>query len=370
MNCALIHDWLIGMRGGEKVLEEICGLFPGSDIYTLFYVPENISPFIRNHTINQSFLQKIPGALKKYRYFLPLFPLAVRSFHLSNVDAVISISHCVAKGIRVSPDIPHFCYCLTPMRYIWDNYDAYFASSHSPLPIRASMKLVRPYLKRWDVASSRRVDYFISISKFVARRIKDYYGRDSEVIHPPVNTAFFISDSSIPRDEYYLIVSALVPYKKIDIAVLTFNKLTNKKLKIVGVGPEYNRLIRLRNHNNIEFIGRISDERLRSLYQGAKALIHCGEEDFGIAMVEAQACGTPVIAFNRGGAAEIVNDGVTGILFSEQSTESLTNAIDSVNNKTFDYANLRKQALRFSGEMFRQKFYQYIMSRLGRGTTT
>ncbi len=365
MKFAIIHDWLIGMRGGEKVLEEVCALFPDSEIFTLFYIPENVSPLIRRHRIHTSFLQNIPGALKRYRYFLPLYPAAVRRWKFDRFDAVISISHCAAKGVHVAGNIPHFCYCLTPMRYIWDNYNAYFSRGRSSLPVRSAMRLVRPFLKRWDVRTSHGVDHFIAISEFVADRIRRYYGAEPNIIHPPVATDFFHPAEGVKKEPYCLVVSALVPYKKIDIAVSAFNKVEDISLKIVGIGPEYKRLQRLSKSSNIEFIQGVSPEELRALYQRARCLIHCGEEDFGIAMVEAQACGTPVVAYHRGGAAEIVDDGSTGLLFSEPTPPSLTETIQKMHTMQFSVEELRRHALKFSTEVFREKMEHLIVNKLG-----
>ncbi|MCD6385767.1 glycosyltransferase [Candidatus Sumerlaeota bacterium] len=365
MKVALIHDWLIGMRGGEKVLEQLCQLFPSAEIFTLFYLPENVSPIIRGHRVHSSMLQKIPGSLRYYRYLLPLYPEAVKRWKLGEFDLIISISHCVAKGVRVHSGTPHICYCLTPMRYIWDNFDSYFAPERSSFIVRTAMKMVRPYLQRWDVRSTSGVDYFVAISRFVARRIKNYYQRQAEIIYPPVDTDFFQPLRSTEKENFYLIVSALVPYKRIDIAVAAFNKLNDKKLKIVGVGPEYSRLKRMCNHSNIEFLCNVAGEELRRLYQKARALIFCGEEDFGIAMVEAQACGTPVVAFARGGATEIVTHKETGLLFSEQSADALIDALLTAEQSDFSPELLRQSALRFSAERFRHQFKCFIQHTLG-----
>lgn len=368
MKVAIIHDWVIGMRGGEKVLEQLCRLFPTAEIFTLFYIPENVSSIIQEHNVHTSILQKIPGALKHYRYLLPLFPKAVSLWKFDRFDLVISISHCVAKGVRVPKNTPHICYCLTPMRYIWDNFESYFAPGRSSFIVRNAMKLLRPYLQHWDVRSSSGVDYFIAISQFIAHRIQKYYNRRAEIIYPPVDTEFFHPSRSVEKEIFYLIVSALVPYKRIDIAVSAFNKLNDKKLKIVGVGPEYLRLKRMCKNPNIEFLGSVSGEKLRQLYRKARALIFCGIEDFGIAMVEAQACGTPVIAFARGGATEIVTHRETGILFPEQSPDALIDALLTLEQTEFSPERLRESALRFSAERFRYKFTDFIQRRMGRVT--
>jgi glycosyltransferase involved in cell wall biosynthesis len=362
MKFAIIHDWLIGMRGGEKVLEQVLQLFPDSEIFTLFYKPENISPLIRDRRVHTSWLQKIPGSLKFYRHLLPLFPTAVKSWHFNDFDAIISISHCAAKGIKIRNKIPHICYCLTPMRYIWDNFEAYFARGRSPTHVRFVMRMVRPYLKWWDVRSTKGVDHIIGISQFVADRIKKYYSRDAGIIYPPVDTDYFDLPGTDERDDYYIIVSALVPYKKIDIAVQAFNKSINKKLKIVGVGPESARLRRLSTSDNVEFLDSVDTDNLRRLYQRARGLIYCGEEDFGIVMVEAQACGTPVIAYHRGGAAEIVRHGETGVLYSGTDAESLTEAVKKADNIVFSRDTIRRQALNFSAERFRREFYDAVKS--------
>ncbi len=366
MKVAVIHDWLIGMRGGEKVLEEICRIFPDSEIFTLFYFPGNISPLINSHSVHPSFLQKIPGALKHYRYFLPFYPTAVERFNLEKFDLVISISHCAAKGVKVPEGVPHICYCLTPMRYIWDNYDAYFARGRASIMVRTAVRAFRPYLRRWDVKTVSRVDSFIAISQFVAQRIQNYYHREPEIIYPPVDTDYFTLPESPEKEDFYLIVSALVPYKRIDLAVSVFNQLPEKRLKIVGVGPEIKRLKQMARGNNIEFLNYVDQAALRRLYQKAWALIFCGEEDFGIAMAEAQSCGTPVVAHNRGGATEIIVDASLGTLFNEMSAEALHAAIEKTEAAEFNPDSIRRNAGRFGIARFQHEFKTTVQRMLGK----
>ena len=369
MKLAIIHDWLIGMRGGEKVLEEVLRLFPESEIFTLFYIPRNVSPSIRCHRVHDSWLAGIPGALKHYRHFLPLFPSAVNDWDFKGFDAVLSISHCAAKGATLNVPIPHICYCLTPMRYVWDNFDAYFAPGRAPSHIRLAMKMVRPFLKCWDVRSTARVDRIIGISEFVAERIRSYYHREPAVIYPPVDTEFFTLPDEPGRDDFYLMVCALVPYKKIDMAIEAFNNNKNKELKIVGMGPELQRLQRLAVSGNIDFLGYIGEEALRSLYQRAKALVYCGEEDFGIAMVEAQACGTPVVAYARGGALEIVRDGESGILYEQSDSACLTEALEKLENRNFTRHSIRERVLKFGVRRFRNEFFACIHGAIEKSVT-
>jgi len=347
------------MRGGEKVLQELCILFPQADIYTLFFVPENISPEIRKHRVKASWLQRLPGSVRYYRYLLPLFPITIGMWRLKGYDLVISVSHCVAKGAVVPPLTPHICYCLTPMRYIWNHFESYFGKNSSPPPVRLGMKLLRPILQQWDRFTVKRVSEFIAISTEVQRRILRYYRRHASIIHPPVDTDFFRLPQTDEREDYYLIVSALVPYKNIGLAISAFN-INKRRLKIVGVGPEEERLRKMATSKSIEFLGWVSQRELLTLYQRAKALIFPGEEDFGIAMVEALACGTPVIALGRGGALDIVRPEVNGLLFRHPDPDALNEAIFSLERTRFIRTALRESSLPFSKHNFRKKITNFI----------
>lgn len=361
---ALVHDWLTGMRGGEKCLEAIADLFPRADIFTLVHLKGKVSEGIEAHPIHTSFIQRLPFPARFYRQYLPLFPAAVERFDLSGYDLVISTSHCVAKGAMASPGACHVSYCFTPMRYAWDQYQAYFG--HLRGPRRWVTDLLLERLRRWDVASAARPDEFLTISAFVAERIRRYYGRRARVVHPPVNTAFFAPGPG-PAD-YYLAVAALVPYKRLDLAVKAA-PLLGYPLKIVGSGPE-ERSLRGLAGPGVEFLGWVGDEQLRSLYQGCRALLFPGEEDFGLAPVEAMACGRPVVAFGRGGVTETVTGlgaagaagAPTGVFFDRQDPQALAGAVRTLegNMAAFEPSAGRLRALLFSPERFRKSLLEAI----------
>ena len=353
---AIVHDWLNGMRGGERVLEAVLELFPDAEVFTLLLEREKISAAIRRRKITTSFIQHIPLAKSNYRYLLPLFPAAVESFDLSGYDLVISTSHCVAKGVKTPPNAMHVCYCLSPMRYVWVFREEYFGKS------RWKNLLLSPVfarLKSWDTRSSRRVDHFVAISRTVADRIARFYRRKSEVIFPPVDTDFFVPGEK--QADFFLVVSALVPYKRVDLAIKVFNEL-RLPLVVIGDGPEYRRLKRIAG-NTVSFRGWVSNEEVREAYQTCRALIFPGLEDFGLTPVEAQACGRPVIALARGGATESVQDSITGIFFSEQSVPSLKAAVTAFQHMRFDPALGRRNSLRFSRQTFKKTLMQYITAR-------
>lgn len=361
MKVALVHDWLTGMRGGEKVLELLCEIYPDAPIYTLFHFPGSISKTIESHRIVTSFLQNAPFVRTGYRNYLPLFPAAIESFDLQQYDLVISSSHCVAKGIIPSSSGLHFCYCHTPMRYIWSHYWDYFGDHRTGFIKRKTLPFVMSYLRMWDVASSNRVNAFIANSKFVGSRIEKYYGRSSSVVYPPVDIDFF-APSEKQREDFFLIVSALVPYKRLEVAVEAFNR-SNHQLVIVGSGPEGKRLQKIAK-SNIKFAGRVELERLKELYQTAAALIQPGVEDFGINVVEAIACGCPVIAYGRGGATETVTEGESGLFFYDLTPESLLEAVDKARGIRFNIAFMREMVLRFSPARFRIELQKIIQEKL------
>lgn len=353
---ALIHDWLVTMRGGERALEAMCELYPDARLCTLVHREGSCSETIEAMDIRTSPIQDLPFGLDHYQYYLPLFPAAIRTFNLKNFDIVISSSHAAAKGVRVSSHALHFCYCYTPMRYIWDQYDAYFGPGRAALPLRLAMRMMLRPLRRWDVGTARKVDYFIAISANVQERIKRIYHRESIVIYPPVDVQRF---SASERDEgYFLVVSALVPYKRVDLAVEAFNGL-GEKLLVIGTGSEQKRL-QARAKKNIEFLGWVGEEALPSYYAGCRALVFPGEEDFGIVPVEAMACGKPVIAYGRGGALETVVDRKTGLLFREPSAESLREAVRSLASLPVDPAAIRAEALRFDAPRFKERLSRFV----------
>jgi glycosyltransferase involved in cell wall biosynthesis len=361
MKVALVHDWLTGMRGGEKVLEQLCLLFPEAPIYTLFHFPGTVSKTIESHEIHTSFLQKAPLIKNQYRNYLPIFPSAVESFDLQSYDLVISSSHCVAKGIIPSSSGIHLCYCHTPMRYIWSHYWDYFGDHRTGFVKRKTLPMVMSYLRMWDVSSSNRVDEFIANSKFIGERIQKYYGRTSQVVYPPVDIDFFIP-SDRTRENFCLIVSALVPYKRLEVAIEAFRN-SNRNLVIVGTGPEEKRLKKLAP-SNVKFLGRIDANRLRELYQSAGMLIQPGVEDFGINVIEALACACPVLAYRKGGATETVVEGITGIFFNELTAESLRESVDKAGRMLFNVAFMREMALRFSPSRFQKEIEAIVQERL------
>lgn len=348
---ALVHDWLTGQRGGEKVLEVFAEVFPDAPIYTLFHLPGCQIREIEKKTIVTSFLQRLPFLEKRYRFYLPLFPLAAELFDLQEYDLVISSSHCVAKGIIPHSDSLHICYVHSPVRYAWNQYFLYFSTDRLNFFSRISIPPIIHYLRLWDESSSHRVDHFIANSKNVARRIQKYYRRQAKVIPPPVDTQFF--QPAEEQEDYYLIVSALVPYKRIDFAIEAFNR-TGETLKIVGRGPDYKKL-KKRARPNIEFLGSLEAIELLSVYQRAKALILPGEEDFGITSLESQSCGIPVIAYGRGGALETVIPGETGLFFYEFNVESLLDVLDKIRGLEFNKTKVRDNALNFSRDKFKER---------------
>lgn len=352
MRVAVVHDWLTGMRGGEKVLEGILSRFPGAELYTLVHLPGTVSPAIESHRIHTSFVQRLPGVDVHYRKYLPLFPRAIEGFEVGEVDLVVSTSHCVAKGIRVPRGVPHVCYCHTPMRYIWSAYDDYFGPGRAPTHVRAAMRAVLGYLRRWDVASSDRVTQFVANSHNVAGRIRALYGRDAEVIHPWVDHETFTPMGE--PGEADLLVSALVPYKRVELALEAYARL-RRPLIVAGDGPERDRLA-AHMPDNVTFLGRVSDHELRELYRRCRALVFPGEEDFGIVPLEAMACGRPVIAYGAGGALETVVEGVTGTFFTPQTPEALMAAVDGFDPAGLDPVAIRAHAVGFDRAAFLSRF--------------
>ena len=363
----LVHDWLTGMRGGEKVLEAFCRRWPDADLYTLLHRPGSVSADIEQLKIRTSFLQWLPAVHRYYRYTLPLMPWAV-NWRLPACDLVVSSSHCVAKGVTVPAGVPHVCYCHTPMRYAWTIRSQYFGDTKASLKGWVRDRIL-DRLREWDRRSAAGVTHFIANSRAVQTRIKECYGRSSVVIHPPVNTDFY-SPIALPREDYYLLFSAFAPYKRLDLAIEACNRLKTR-LVVIGSGQEEKKLRRLAGPT-ITFLGYQPDEAVRDHLRRCRALIFPGEEDFGIVPVEAQACGAPVIAFARGGAMETVvprfgawqgpPSPPTGIWFAEQTTDCLVEAMECMENEhsKFDPAALRRHAQRFDGRRFAQEFFDYI----------
>ena len=346
---ALIHFWLLGTRGGEKVLEALCRMFPDADIFTLFYEPDSVSPLIRSKKVTASYLNPLR---RFYRSLLPLMPTALESFDLRDYDLVISSESGPAKGVITRAQTRHVCYCHTPMRYLWELYPDYRAEFCGSSLSRALFAPISNYLRTWDYSTAARVDRFIANSRNVRRRIWKTYRRKSSVVYPPVAVQSFYH--SAPED-YFLAVSEMVPYKRLDYAVRLFAR-TGRKLKVVGDGPAYRDLKRLAAAN-IEFCGRVPDQQLRSLYARCTAFVMPGEEDFGITMVESLASGKPVIALGRGGASEVVSEGC-GILYDEPAEESLEQALQHFDRLApcLTPHRLRRHAMRYSEAAFERRF--------------
>jgi glycosyltransferase involved in cell wall biosynthesis len=343
---ALVHDWLTGMRGGERVLEALCEIFPDADVLTLVHRKGSVSRTIERHPIRTSLVQYLPQATTKYPRYLPLFPFAIEQMSLDPYDLVISSSHCVAKSVVVPGRAVHVCYCHSPMRYAWDQFDAYFGPER--VGHAASRWLYRPVLSRlarWDASTSARVHRFVANSSHVAARIGRYYNRQATIVYPPVDTAFYHPADVAPQS-HFLIVSALVPYKRIDLAIAACEQV-GAALRIVGDGPERARLAR-RAGPGVTFLGWRSSGEIREEYHRAAAVIMPGEEDFGLVPLEAQACGRPTVALARGGAMETVKDGETGVLFDDSSVPSLARALERVRTIAFDRDVLRRHAEQFA----------------------
>lgn len=356
MKVAIVHYWLVNMRGGEKVLEALCELYPEADIYTHVYDPRNISETIKRHHIKTSFIQRLPNAIAWYQNYLPLMPFALRFFNLKQYDLVISAESGPSKGMRLSKNALHICYCHSPMRYVWDLFDEYFRSVG--LFKKGMMLLCMKPLRIWDRWTAKRVDQFIANSTTVQRRIRDCYGRESIVIHPPVDLEAFQISSKV--DDYYLLFGQVIQYKRPDLAIKAFNA-SGRKLIVVGQGNMLNDLMKIAKPN-IQFMGRLEDSQIQRLVSQCKALIFPGLEDFGIIPVEVMSSGRPVIAYGQGGVLDTVIDGQTGIFFSEQTVASLNAAIDKY-EKTGDQfipKNIQASTEKFSKAQFKTQFTDLI----------
>jgi glycosyltransferase involved in cell wall biosynthesis len=360
LRVALVHDWLTGMRGGEKCLEVLCRAFPDATLYTLIHRRGALSPAIESMDIRTSPLQKVPGIFRHYRYLLPIMPLAARAWRPRDVDLVISLSHCVAKAIVPPAGIPHVCYCFTPMRYAWQARETYLeAWSHRPFR-RVLARTLLSRLRRWDRRTASRVTHFVAISETVRGRIARCYRRDSRVIQPPVDTDFYTPDpAGRPRDDGYLVVSALVPYKRIDQAVVACTA-SGRRLKIIGEGPERARLETMAGPT-VRFLGWQPDDVIRAHYRSCRALLFPGEEDFGIVPIEALACGAPVIALGRGGAAETVDDAV-GRTYPDPTADALRATLDAWERQgcPHDPSLARRRAEALALPLFRQRLLGFL----------
>jgi glycosyltransferase involved in cell wall biosynthesis len=364
LRVAVVHDWLTAYAGSEKVLEQILLLFPQAELFTLVdHLPTAERTFVDNRTIHTSLLQKIPFSAQVFRKLLWLFPLAIESFDLSLFDLILSSSHAVAKGVLSGPDQLHICYCHTPIRYAWDCQHEYLRQGGLDAGIRSIYaRVVLHYLRIWDMRTASGVDHFIANSSFVARRIGKVYSRKSTVIHPPADIDKF--PMTCVKGDYYVTASRLVAYKRVDLIVQAFADLPDRRLIVIGDGPEMRKCRKLAA-GNVQLLGHQSDKALCKIVAGARAFVFAAEEDFGISVVEAQACGTPVICYGKGGVLDSVVDHETGIYFSEQTPESIRCAIRRFEGLTTPLSadRMRAQALRFSPEEFRKHFVRLVAAR-------
>ncbi len=362
MAIAIIHDWLTGMRGGEKVLAAMASLYPQADLFTLIHLPGSVSPQIERHRITASWMNRLPRIGRYYRYLLPLMPRAAESLDLRAYDLVLSSSHCVAKGVRKAPGAIHICYCHSPMRYAWSLEAAYRQTMGLG---GLGLRLFRRYLRSWDRRTADGVDHFLANSHNVAGRIRDIYGREATVVYPPVDTEYY-TPSSQPREDFYLVVGALAPYKRVDQAVEAFRRMPQRRLLIIGSGQ----MAALRESApvNVTFLGWQSDEVIRDHYRRAKALLFPGEEDFGIVPVEAMACGCPVIAYGAGGALETVLDATadercaTGVHYRTQTVEAIVEALRTFEARPASFVPERivRHARQFSGARFCEQYARQV----------
>jgi glycosyltransferase involved in cell wall biosynthesis len=374
---ALVHDWVTGLRGGERVLDEIARLFPSADLFTLVHVPGSTTPRIDALPLHTSPLQRWPGAARHYRALLPVLPFAVRQLRIDGYDLVVSVHHALAKAARIAPGTKHLCYCLTPMRYAWDAADVYLGRGLRRAVATPLLAALRHFDRR--TASPAQVTRVVAISEFVRARVQRYWERDASVVHPPVDVETFRPDGRAP-DDFYLMVAAFVPYKRIDLAIETFATL-GRRLVVVGDGPLRDALAR-RVPPGVELLGRVSEAELVRLYARCRALVYTQEEDFGIAALEAQASGRPVIALGRGGALETVRalDGppdtaahATGVFFDTQTRAALADGVARFEaaEAFFDAKLIRSHAERFSAARFRDEFLREVQAtlRLDAGTS-
>ena len=352
-----MHDWLVINGGAEKVFKAILELYPNSDIFSIvdFLNREDREAILNGRVVKTSFIQKLPFAKKYFRNYLPLFPMAIESFDLSGYDLIISSSWAVAKGVKTHNRQLHICYSHTPIRYAWDLYNEYISNLKQPKRFLVEQTL--KYIRDWDIRTLNRVNYFIANSKFVQERIERIYGRDAKVIYPPVDIPKFTL--SLKKDDFYLTASRLVPYKKTKLIVEAFNRMPNRKLIVIGAGEEFKSIEEIAK-SNITLLGYQRDNILISYMQRAKGFIYGAVEDFGIVPIEAMSCGTAVIALNRGGTAETVIDGVTGVHFNQQTVESIIDAINRFETIDFNLKDISNYVKKFSTQRFKKEFKEYI----------
>jgi glycosyltransferase involved in cell wall biosynthesis len=359
MKVALVHDWFVESGGAEKVISKILQLYPNADVFSSvdYLTDEQRKSFLQGKKVTTSFIQDLPKS-KRYKKYFPLMPVAMEGLDLGRYDLIISSSSSVGKGVITGPNQLHVCYCHSPMRYAWDLQEQYLRESNLSKGLKGFVaRVLLFYMRNWDVRSANGVDYFIANSKYIAKRINKFYRRDAEVIYPNVEVQDFKLTEL--KQDYYFTCSRMVPYKKIDLIVDAFAKMPGKKLVVIGDGPDMQK-IKAKAGNNIELMGYQSFSVLKKHMENAKAFVFAAEEDFGIVPVEAQACGTPVIAFGRGGALETVINETTGVFFEEQSTESLIKAVKKFETLKFDAKLIRENAEKFSTEQFLINFQRTI----------
>ena len=374
MKIAVVHDWLVTSAGAERVLAEMLALYPGADVFSVAdFLPERDRGFLAGHRIRTTFVQNLPQAAKRYRSYLPLMPWAVERLDLSGYDLILSSSHAVAKGVVTRPDQPHICYCHSPMRYAWDMREEYLREAGIADGVKGRLaRFLLERLRRWDLANSRHVDHFIANSTFIAERIRNSYGRDAAVVYPPVDTDYFTPAGE--REEFYLAASRMVSYKRIGLIVQAFTRMPSRRLVVIGDGPQYESA-RAGAGPNVEFLGYQARPVLRDHMRRTRALVFAAKEDFGILPVEAQACGTPVIAYGAGGALETVRglgcmgvDRPTGLFFAEQTEGSIIAAVERFekNSAHFSATACRDNALRFAPAKFRQGYAAQVKMHIGK----
>jgi len=369
MRIAIVCDWLVTYAGAEKVLEQMLNVFPKADLFAVVdFIPKGQRDFIKNKEVTTTFIQNLPKAKEKYRNYLPFMPIAIEQLDLSGYDVVISSSHCVAKGVLTGPDQIHISYVHSPIRYAWDLQHQYLREAGLTHGLKSKIaRLILHYMRIWDTRTSNGVDYFIANSHFIARRIWKCYRREADVIYPPVDVGNFTFCDK--KEDFYLTASRMVPYKKMDLIVEAFSKMPDKKLVVIGQGPDFNKIKKLAGPN-VELMGYQPDSVLQDYMQRAKAFVFAAEEDFGITPVEAQACGTPVIAYGKGGSLETVRgygkiEKPTGIFFSDQKVQALVSAVVSFEkiSKNISAKDCRENAERFAVPVFRAKIMKYIMNK-------
>ncbi len=365
MKIAIVHDWLVTYAGAERALEQILLLYPDADLYSLVdFIPPQNRAFLLTKKVHTSFIQRLPYAKEQYRRYLPLMPFAIEQFDLSGYDLIISSSHAVAKGVLTHQRQMHICYCYTPIRYAWDMQAQYLKESGLNRGLKGlAVRLMLYYIRKWDIKTSKRVNHYVAISQYIADRILKIYGRKAAIIYPPVDLENFVPATA--KDSFYLSASRMVPYKKIGLIVEAFSKMSDKRLVVIGDGPDFDK-IRMKAGKNIDLLGYQPTAVLKEYMQKAKAFVYAAEEDFGIVTVEAQSCGTPVIAYGKGGSLETVIDGKTGVFFYEQTVRGIQDAVMRFESSQGQYSmqSMREHVRKFSQERFKQEFKRFVNDKL------